>query len=329
MPCRRHPAFLAWKLAHPESSCPDTIEILTRKNNKPLVGGTLIYRLKGAGFGSSAVIAKKGPVDGLFNEKRIYEKVLPFLPLASLSSYGFVADSDSEFAWLFLEEAPGTRYSEEKKSDRLLVANWLGAFHSTTSRIDDDFQLKEYGTDLYLRRLESGLDSLKFKQKWSFLGENDKKDLERLFAIFKTISFNWSKIEEICNQMPRCIVHRDFIAKNVWINASDEGLKIAVIDWEVAGWGVPAEDLGALDFTYGCFSGLDVGAYHKASKKYWPEVNESMIEEWINFGVLLRHLSWISKTAELLRPDWFEKPMNDMKQYQTSLTLALERMRWN
>ena len=116
----------------------------------------MTHRLSGVGINGSSVIAKKTSLNRLINEKLIYEKVLPLLPVTSLFFYGFIANCDNETAWIFLEEAEGRRYSEKNEEDRILAAQWLGIFHAASSQFEVDSRLKPHGAERYYEIMQSG-----------------------------------------------------------------------------------------------------------------------------------------------------------------------------
>jgi len=173
----------------------------------------LIYRLSGVGSNGNSVIAKKASLNKLINEKFIYENILPLLPVPFLYFYGFVADSDNKTAWIFLEEGEGENYSEEKEADRILAAKWLGLFHSVTSQLDNNSLLKEHGAEHYYEYIKSGHIELLSNLSKSYIKNNDMAVLKKIMLNFDIIDTKWALITELCDQMPRCIVHGDFIKK--------------------------------------------------------------------------------------------------------------------
>lgn len=208
-----HPAFIAWNKISPKCKEPNAIELLTQKNGKPHNEKSLIYRLSGVGINGNSVIAKKASLNTLINEKFIYEKILPLLPIPSLYFYGFVFESDNKTAWIFLEEGEGRNYSEEKEADRILAAKWLGLFHSVTSQLDNNSLLKEHGAEHYYEYIKSGHIELSTNLTIPYIKNNDKAILKKIILNFDVIDSKWATIAKLCDQMPRCIVHGDLIKK--------------------------------------------------------------------------------------------------------------------
>ena len=50
----------------------------------------------------------------------------------------------------------------------------------------------------------------------------------------------------MCGNAPRTLVHGDLSGKNLRLCKTDAGPQIVALDWETAGWGLPAADLPSL-----------------------------------------------------------------------------------
>jgi hypothetical protein len=60
--------------------------------------------------------------------------------------------------------------------------------------------------------------------------------------------------------IPSTLVHGDFSPKNVHIRAGNASVDVLPLDWETAGWGVPARDL----------SDVPIELYCAAVQQWWP-----------------------------------------------------------
>src|SRR5207247_8141496 len=116
-------AARAWSQLRPDSE-PLAIEPLRVRPRK-----NMIYRLKGAAPGGAAVIAKRCPKAVVSLERAVHEEILSRLSLSSLRHYGHVDEPESEYGWLFMEEATGVDYSNLLGEHRVQVARWLGLLH--------------------------------------------------------------------------------------------------------------------------------------------------------------------------------------------------------
>jgi ATP-binding cassette subfamily B protein len=122
-----HPAVQAWGRLHPHQA-PRAITPLRvrRKKNQ-------VYRLEGVGEGGGGVIAKRCPKPVAAVERAVYAGILPRLEVPSLRHYGSLEESESEYAWLFIEEAAGIEYSNLLPEHRGRAARWLGLVHAAAA----------------------------------------------------------------------------------------------------------------------------------------------------------------------------------------------------
>src|SRR5690349_7752724 len=106
----RHPATRAWCKLTNSHVIPESIEIMQECVPRPtelyrMVGKPCVYRLARVGPGGVNVIAKRCDSAAAAAECFIDENVLSHLPVSVLRHYGFVADDDQKFGWLFPEDA--------------------------------------------------------------------------------------------------------------------------------------------------------------------------------------------------------------------------------
>ena len=123
----RHPAVQAWGRMHPHG-IPQAITPLRvrRKKNQ-------VYRLEGVGAGGGGVVAKRCPKPVARVEHAVYADILPRLDVPALTSYGLLEEPESEYAWIFIEEATGVEYSNLLLEHRTRAARWLGLVHAATA----------------------------------------------------------------------------------------------------------------------------------------------------------------------------------------------------
>src|SRR5262249_31804226 len=91
-----HPALRAWARLRPGRAGPTAVVRLQKK------GKGSVYRLERAGPGGSAIIAKHSSPERIHRERRVYEAVLPALPVLTVRYHGFVEEPDGAGCWLFL-----------------------------------------------------------------------------------------------------------------------------------------------------------------------------------------------------------------------------------
>jgi hypothetical protein len=229
---RDHPAVRAWNDLVPSRVDPAWIEILQDGKNP-------VYRLEGVGTQGGSVIAKRCPLTTV--ERKIYEELLPRLPVTGLHYYGFTAEDD-QFGWLFLEDAGSAKYSALLEEHRALAAQWLGLMHTSAAQVATEDRLPDRGPGHYLEHLQSGAKILRNIANPK-LTTDDLRVLESIVSKCEFLESRWRQVEELCAGFPQTLVHGDFTAKNLRVQTGRAGVALLPFDWEMAGWGVPAADL--------------------------------------------------------------------------------------
>ena len=96
------------------------------------------------------------------------------------------------------------------------------------------------------------------------------------------------------------------------------------MDWETAGWGVPAMDLAQLK---GALS-PDIETYAAAVRSCWPSLNTRDLERLARFGTMFRLIFSIASESENLRYDWVDDVIDHLSYLQTSLTEWIREAGW-
>src|SRR5207302_10065716 len=105
------------------------------------------YRLKGAG-----VIAKRTDRESAAVERRVYQGILPKLPMDSLRCYGYVEDGE-EYSWLFLEDSGGVECPLENSTQREAASRWLAQLHTSAAQLSPAPALPARNSNYYLGQL--------------------------------------------------------------------------------------------------------------------------------------------------------------------------------
>lgn len=308
----RHPAVAAWQSLGKGCSEPEGVEIVEETIK------STVYRLLGAGEGGSAVIAKRGRSEGLRVERTIYLRVLSGLPVPTLRYHGFLEDGDGA-CWLFLEDAGGHCYSTRRAGHRALAGRWLGAVHEA---VDTGLQaeLPDRGPDYYLEHLRSGRATILRNLTHPELDADERAILEATARQCDLLESWWGQIEWFCDAMPRTLVHGDFVQKNARIRDGRAGAELLILDWEFAGWGVPAPDLaqgrgGALN--------PDLTTYWSAVQALWPGLELDDVAELANHGEVFRSLAAISWESRSLNHEHVFWAVRNIALYRAWLARAL------
>ena len=139
------------------------------------------------------------------------------------------------------------RYSETDPAHLALAARWVGSLHTGATPIDAARALPDGGPARYLDYLRAGRDAVLGGGANPGLTAADVKRLKRLVADLDALERDWTTIERACSDVPATVVHGDFRPRNAYLRSDGTQLHVFPIDWEHAGWGVPAADLTRID----------------------------------------------------------------------------------
>ncbi len=319
----QHPAVKAWRRLQPGRSEPLRMQVLQEQEK------SAVYRLEGVGLAGAAVIAKRClKATGLI-ERTIYEQVMPDLPVTSLHYYGF-GDEDDNSCWLFLEDVGKDRFSPLVEEQRTLAARWLGIVHTSAAHLTAASGLPDGGPGRYLSHLHSARHAILHHRTNPVLRAADIAGLESICRQFDFLERRWNQVERWCEGMPSTLVHGDFRPKNVFVRADPTGTGFFPVDWETAGWGVPAADLAPMRGLPPVHQ-VDIVAYWLTVRESWPLLDLPAIEQLANVGRIFRQLAAISWASASLGFETFEFlwwAVESMRIYHEELSDAIRTARW-
>jgi phosphotransferase family enzyme len=335
-PCN-HPAVAAWSQSGSACTTPSAVTPLKAQLKAGHKSG--VYRLHGAGPGGVDVIAKRSRRSTAAVERAVYDEVLPGLPLPTLRRYGSVAEAEGDFDWLFLEDAGDESYREQEYG---LVVEWLGRLQTAAAALAGTVPLPKHGHERYLAHLRSGRREILAHRDKDHLTADDREVLARLQSILDMLELKWRGIEQLCRAMPVTLVHGDFVRKNLRSRRDDDtvsGVRLFALDWETAGWGIPAADLAGLST---CFAPQDPTASGAGDPGSSPEIVDRYIsavapiwrctrrdaETWAHLGLLFRLLASIEWASYSLPYAPALKSRAQLAEYEPSLRWLLELLGW-
>jgi hypothetical protein len=284
-----------------------------------------IHRLSFAGPGEPAVFAKQFHAAGLAVERRVYESILPRLPVTAARFRGAWDDDDGS-VWLFVEDVGERCLSPGDPEHRALAARWLGLLHHTAAEVVADEPLPDAGPRRYLGHLVAGREAIRRHSGNRALTPADREILGAVLARLDDLETHWSRIEGACDGFPVTLVHADFQPKNLRIAITDAGPVLRPIDWETAGRGVPAADL-AFGRGRGNLSQLDYPAYGTTVRERWPDLDAGSIRKLSIVGQLFQALAGIEWACADLRfesHDCLIRPVGSMRRYLVQISSALD-----
>lgn len=318
-----HPAVKAWNELQPGQVKPESLEILQEHKK------AAVYRLMGVGPRGVAVIAKRCRTATALVERTIYEEVLPHLPVAAPHYHGFIEDDDT-FCWLFLEDVGQERLSPLIEEHRVLAARWLGLMHASAARVAAAARLPDGGPNRYLQHLRSARRTILNNLANPAFGAEDIVILKTVVAQCDLLESRWHEVEKCCEGVPTTLVHGDFRPKNILIRTDQPGTGFFPLDWETAGWGVPAADLapsrGRLPIHQ-----IDMTTYWLIVREYWPHLEIQAVQRLALVGRIFRRLaaiSWESRSLAFGTERLLSGPMACMRVYQAELAEAIWAAPW-
>lgn len=316
-----HPVVKAWEKIDPAEIKPARVVLLKKKND-----WSIVFRIEGVGRGGHAVIAKRCILATGLIERTIYEELLPQLQISAPDYYGFVKE-DEKFCWIFLQDVGVERFSPLIEEHRLIAARWLGEMHSTAAKILSSGLLPDRGANHYLNHLRTARATISENFANPALTDGDKVILKKVLSQLNYLESGWEQIEQFCSEIPSTLVHGDFRPKNVYVRNSQDGLALFPLDWELAGWGVPAPDL-ATARGLPSFHQINLHEYWSIVSKDRPGLDFHTIDRLARVGHVFRRLAAIEWASLGLAYEWPEKDIGRMYTYQADLEKTLQTAPW-
>jgi hypothetical protein len=310
------PAYSAVKVWNRIMSCDRTPARLTTLKDQ---GETGVYRLHAIGPEGENVIAKRSLAGETEIERAVYQDVLSQLPQPALKCYGIGQDEESEYAWLFLEDAGDESYAANDPRQTAMLCKWLAVMHCCASRLPSAALLPDRGPAHYLNALASGSRKIRDCLSNPALQENDTETLDDILRRLASIGCRWKQVEDFCDGMPKTLVHGDFAGKNTRVRGSGADLTFYPLDWATAGWAVAAADL-ELD--------IDIELYWSFTREMWPRHHLDDWKQMALYGRIFRVLAGIEWAAVSLEYEWVSRPMSYMRAYDAYLEESIQAAGW-
>lgn len=314
----RDPAARAWKSLG--GATPASVALLREATrSKPA-----IHRLTFPAPGAPAVFAKRFHPAGLALERRIYETILPRLPLSVAPYRGSCEDEDGS-AWMFVEDVGERCLSPADPEHRVLAARWLGLLHHSAADVVAAEPLPDAGPGRYVAHLREARSEIRRHSGNRGLTSADREVLGVVLAQCDLLEARWRQIERACEGFPITLVHADFQPKNVRIRMTHAGPVICPIDWETAGRGVPAADLARAS-SPGLVMQIDPMTYGATVRERWPDLDAAAIRRLSIMGHIFQSLAgtlWSCADLRFEDPLCLVRPVSSMRHYVAQISAAL------
>ncbi len=313
-----HPAARAWNALG--GAVPAKVELWRRARSKPG-----IYRLVFANPRRPAVFAKQSQTAALALERMVYEEILSHLPLTAPRYLGSCLDPDG-FTWLFLENVGDRKLSERNPEHRVLAARWLGLLHGSAATEAVAARLPDAGPGRYLSHLRAGRDAILRNFANPGLAAEDRALLTGLLGELDVLESRWTELENACKGMPVTLVHGDLRPKNVRVRNAGATAALYALDWEMAGWGVPAADLASA-----CGQGptipIDSRAYRETVRDHGSDLDAAAICRLAILGRIFQALAgieWAGASLKFESNRYLLAPVASMRVHRAQIFAALE-----
>jgi Ser/Thr protein kinase RdoA (MazF antagonist) len=294
---------VAWrKFATPTCDLTARIELIQERPRKPTV-----YRMVGADPQGGDIIAKRCGTGTARTERIIYEEILPRIPISTIRYYGSAPDDDERFWWLFLEDAAGEPFSSECQEHRELAGRWLGLMHTCAERIPAAAAyLPDRTGAFYSKLLETASETTEDLLTRAALEPGCATLLAAVVSHCQQLAHDWSGVERLCDGIPLTLLHGDLGDQNARVRNGSAGKTLLVMDWEEAGWGIPAADLAQFG---GSTLEPDLTSYWSVVRLSWTDITLEAVKRWADVGRLLRLIQavvWTNSGFNLSpRREWY------------------------
>lgn len=197
-------------------------------------------RLDWEGLDEGGRLAKPRFLHDPAREPAVYAFLLEPAGLGTPRYFGAAIDEAAGRHWLFVEWVAGRElYQVGEFGLWLAVARWLGEMHRDLARFAD-----ETAAELPLLDYDAGHCRRWIERAVEFRGGAGAPTAERSRVTW--LAERYDAVVEAMEALPRTVIHGEFYASNVLVAGDASTLRVAPVDWELAGRGPAAIDLAAL-----------------------------------------------------------------------------------
>lgn len=157
--------------------------------------------------------------------------------------YGAVVDVEQVRYWLFLEHAPGAPLFEVGLPIWQHVARWLAQMHKHFAQ---PAVLDELTAANYLLRYDQAFYWRWPRRAQAFLRQMQPAPPAATLALIDQLVAGYGQVVEGLLALPVTLLHGEFYAANVLVQAPTNALRVCPVDWEMAALGPGVIDLAAL-----------------------------------------------------------------------------------
>lgn len=279
----------------------------------------LSWKTEISGNNNLELIAKLNELDGALMEHLIYTRILPDLGLNALECFGMIEDESKEFAWIFMEHAGHNRYNAAISEHVKLATEWLSVLHGSHIRPELLKFFDECGDQHYAASLSGARNYIESGMSNPVLSSEQQQNLSYTLRLLDMLEKKWTAITEMCSTVPLCLIHGDFLSKNMRIDSGGKKYRLKVMDWDAACWGFPFLDIAEALLPTSDWESTppkhDMSLYIDSSSGWWPGINERTLNLMLGIGQIFWALECIYGDAEGLEYSWVDKIVNHIHIY--------------
>src|SRR5439155_14560323 len=126
-------------------------------------------------------------------------------------------------------------------------------------------------------------------------------------------------LERACTGLPATLVHGDLQRKNLYVRNGAGQSALYAIDWETAGWGIPAADLAR----------IDLPTYWSVVRSVWHDVRLEDVRRLGVVGRIFRELvaiRWVSPQLAYDSPHHLSRPISWLRIMHGRLSDAVREL---
>jgi len=199
-----------------------------------------LKRLAWSGLAEQGRLAKPGFLHDPRREPAVYASVLEPAALGAPRYVGSVLVPEDDRYWLFIEWVDGRElYQVGERALWEATARWLAGMHAELAqRVDHHAavgRLLDHDSAYYRRWMERAREFARAPGQPS----------SRAMAV-DWLGQRHEVVVEMLSSMAKTVIHGEFYASNVLVDAEAEEPRVAPVDWELAARGPGLTDLAAL-----------------------------------------------------------------------------------
>ena len=226
--------------------------------------------------------------------------------------------------WMMLEDVGSEPYDSRRPEHRLALTRWLLAVHRDARSLDSVARLPAITSETYMEHLRGARTLVEENLDNPVLDRQNRAFLDGVLGTLEATESRWPDLEAACDDCPPTIVHGDLGVKNVRISRDGGVAQAIAVDWETAGWGVPAPDLSVsrLRMLSPCPS---LGLYSRSPERLGG-LSLHRLRRLSLVGTIFRVVAGMDWVAERLATPHVRRPLRDLAEFQIALDSQLGRL---